>query len=403
MEFSTFPERMGGIRNVLWHHPSRIRVMKPVLKSSAQELAAAAIREEICAGRWDDRLPGARVLAQRMGLSPPTVAGALSILAAEGWLAKPGERHAYRVVKKRRAKTAGSSPSKSKRLLILTHEEAALLTETSRKILELLREAATKKGWIVESQVVDFLHAKRAKNQWDRLIQTDPDTSVIALYGRTALAEWAIRRKVRMLFLGGVTNGLPVPMVGVRSSQLAEVAFERLAALGHWRIVFPLCDRAESFKAPLRELTRKAVESTGNTYVPSYHNPESDYLKPDVTWRMVESAFATRPPSAFIFLDWKELVTTICYLSSRKLRVPDDVSLVLLNDQMEAAWFHPPLSRFQFPQQKLVRTMISWLENESGNAVAPTTMDADFIEGNSIAPPQETRPQAKSPANPWKT
>lgn len=383
--------------------PIEFCVMKPIRKSSTQELAAAAIREEITAGRWEDRLPGARVLAQRMGLSPPTVAGALAILAAEGCLTKPGERHAYRVVKKRRAKTAGSSHSKSKRLLILTHEEAAFLTETSRKVLELLREAAAKKGWIVESQVVDFLHAKRAQNQWDRLIQTDPDTSVIALYGRTALAEWAIRRKVRMMFLGGVTNGLPIPMVAVRSSQMAQMAFERLAALGHWRIVFPLCDRAESFKAPLRELTRKAVESTGNTYVPSYHNPESDYLKPDVTWRIVESAFASRPPSAFVFLDWKELVTAHCFLSSRKLRVPDDVSLILLNDQMEADWFHPPLSRFRFPQQKLVRTMISWLENESGNPATQITLIADFIEGNSIAPPSGTPPQAKPPGNPWKT
>lgn len=377
--------------------------MKPVHKSSAQELAAASIREEIIAGRWDDRLPGARVLSQRMGLSPPTVAGALSLLAAEGWLTKPGERHAYRVVKKRRAKTAGSSRTKYKRLLILTHEEIGVLTETSRKILELLREAAAKKGWLVESQVVDFLHAKRAQNQWDRLIQTDPNTSVIALYGRTALAEWAIRRKVRMMFLGGVTNGLPIPMVAVRSSQMAEMAFERLAALGHWRIVLPLCDRAESFKAPLRELTRKAVESTGNTYVPSYHNPESDYLKPDVTWRMVESVFATRPPSAFVFLDWKELVTTYCFLSSRKLRVPEDVSLVLLNDQMEAAWFHPSLSRFRFPHQKLVRTMISWLENESGNTTDRITLDTEFIEGNSIGPPREVLPPSRPAANPWKT
>lgn len=377
--------------------------MKPVIKSSTQELAAAAIREEIVAGRWEDRLPGARVLARRMGLSPPTVAGALAMLASEGWLSKPGERHAYRVVKKRRGGSKTEVTAKSRRLLILTHEEPGFLTETSRKTLEQLRETATKKGWLVESQVVDFLHVKRAPNQWDRLIQTDPDTSVIALYGRTALAEWAIRRKVRMLFLGGVTNGLPVPMVAVRSSQMAELAFERLAALGHWRIVFPLCDRAESFKGPLRELTRKAVESTGNTYMPGYHNPESDYLTPDVTWRIVESCFATSPPSAFVFLDWKELVTAHCFLSARKLRVPDDVSLVLLNDQMEAAWFHPPLTRFRFPQQKLVRTMINWLETESAQHTERITLNADFIEGNSIGPPSDGPSQAKRAANPWKS
>jgi DNA-binding LacI/PurR family transcriptional regulator len=376
--------------------------MKPVAKSSAVMLAATAIREEIESGRWDGRLPGARILAKRLGLSPPTVAVALAQLAADGWLEKPGERHAYRVVRKRRTGGRKSSPPASKRLLLLTHELQELLTETSRRILEQIRESATKKGWLVESQVVDFLHVKRARNQWDRLIQVDPGTSVIALYGRTALAEWAIRRKARMMFLGGVTNGLPVPITAVKSSQMAETAMERLAALGHWRIVFPLCDRAESFKVPLRELTRRAVESTGNTYVQGYHNPETDYLKPDVTWRLVESAFKTLPPSALVFLDWKELVTAFCFLSSRKLRIPEDVSLVLLNDQMEAEWFHPPLTRFRFPEGKIVRAMISWLENDTGNHPLQTTLTADIIKGATIAPPRDERRAPATPINLWK-
>lgn len=86
----------------------------------------------------------------------------------------------------------------------------------------------------------------------------------------------------------------------------------------------------------MRTVTRQAVEATGHHYAASYHNPESDYSAPDVTGRIVEAAFAANPPTALVLLDWQELVAAHCVLSRLRLRVPHDVSLVLLNDQTEA-------------------------------------------------------------------
>ena len=68
--------------------------------------------------------------------------------------------------------------------------------------------------------------------------------------------------------------------------------------------------------------------------------------------------------------------------------MPDDVSLVLLNDQTEAEWFQPALCRFRFPERRLVHTMVAWLEGrlvagESGRITLP----AEFIEGGTMAAP----------------
>jgi len=350
------------------------------------DLAAAALREGILSGQWTGRMPGARVLAKRLEVSPPTVAAALERLAADGLLVKPGERHAYQVAE---ARGPASLAKRTRRLLMLTHEEPGALTETSRRILEVLRVRMLGKGWQVDSQVVDFLHVKHPQRSWDRIIETDQDTSVIALYGRPPLAEWAIRRKVRMFFLGGTPGDLPMPMVGVKSSRLLESALSRLTALGHWKVVIPLCDRAEAFKDSMRIATRMAIEAAGHHYVASYHNPESGYLKPDVTGRIIESAFAVDPPTAMVFLDWKELVTAHCVLSKLKLSVPGDVSLVLLNDQTEAQWFVPELCRFRFPERRLVNTMVAWLEGrlvlgETGRV----SLEAEFIEGGTMMPPK---------------
>lgn len=360
--------------------------MKPVIRTRTLDLAVSALRDEILAGQWSGQLPGTRILAKRLGISPPTVAAALEQLAADGLLVKPGERKAYQV-----AATRGQSPGKSRtrRLLILTPEEPSALIETSRKILEALRVRMLGKGWLVDSQVVDYLHVKHPQRSWDRIIQVDQDTWVIALYGRRPLAEWSIRRKVRMFFLGGTPGDLPMPMVGVKSSRLLELALSRLMELGHWKVLIPLCDRSETFKEAMRDVTRRAVEGKGHNYLASYHNPESDYLTPDVTGRIIESAFAVDPPTALVFLDWKELVTAYCVLSKLKLSVPNDVSLVLLNDQTEAGWFLPELCRFRFPERRIVNTMVAWLEGRSKlGETAQVSLLADFIEGGTMTPPK---------------
>jgi hypothetical protein len=58
------------------------RLPRPSLSSQA----AAALRAEIENGVWGERLPGERLLAQRLGVSRPTLRAALDSLTDEGWL-----------------------------------------------------------------------------------------------------------------------------------------------------------------------------------------------------------------------------------------------------------------------------------------------------------------------------
>ena len=357
--------------------------MKQIAKTSAVDLVAEALRTECTSGKWKDRLPGTRVLAGRLGVSPPTVSAALAKLAAAGILSGGGERRAYRVAKKSSAARASGVSNDRKCLLILTHEDLGQLMDISRHIIEKLWDRMSGKGWKVEVRTLDYLHVKKMQRSWDRLIDVDRHTSVIAIYGRVPLAEWAVKRNVRMLFLGGVTGGLPVSMVAVRASTMVADAMAKLTALGHKRIVIPLCDRTESFKASIQEVTRKAIESAGSQYVQSYHNPDSDYLTPDVTWRIIESVFSKEAPTAFVLLDWKELITVHCLMTRLGLKIPEDVSVVLLNEPSEIAWFHPALAHFRYPVRRFILELARWLEDES-REVRTISLSADYVEGNSI-------------------
>ena len=66
--------------------------------------------------------------------------------------------------------------------------------------------------------------------------------------------------------------------------------------------------------------------------------------------------------------------------------MPGDVSIVLLNDQMEAGWFSPELTRFRFPVRRIVKTIVGWLTAGAG-ADLLDSLAADFIGGATIAPP----------------
>jgi hypothetical protein len=362
--------------------------VKTISKPSAADLVADELAKECASGNWDERIPGIRRLANRLGVSPPTIAAAMAKLVEAGILEGGGERKAFRVARKPSGKPKTTKPSGTKRLLILAHDDLDRLVDITRRVVEMLRERMTRKGWIVDMQVVDFLHVKHMQRSWDKIIDVDPNTSVIAIYGRDPLAAWAAKRKIRILFLGGSTGPHPVSMVAVSSSTMAADALAKLTALGHTRIVIPLCDRTAAFKEGMRQVTQRAIEDAGGVYVKNYNNPESDYLTPDVTWRILDSVFAKQTPTALVLLDWKELITVHCYISQQGMKVPDDVSLVLLNEPMEADWFHPKLARFRFPVRRLVGEMAKWLEGDK-TTVSHVSLAADYVDGLSIqAPPK---------------
>ncbi|MFD0893189.1 substrate-binding domain-containing protein [Luteolibacter ambystomatis] len=357
-----------------------------IKRVGAVEAAATALREMVAAGKWADRLPGTRVLAGQLGVSQPTVQLALLELAKDGVLESAGERKAYRV-KSRGASLSKESGPKGKRVILLTHQAIERTAESGRQVMEMLHRMLTPAGWQVDYRIVDFLHARTPHRSWDDLIGAEPGEQVVALFGRPALAEWAVKRGVKIIFLGGVTDGFEVPVVAVRSANLLAEAYRRLIALGHRRIVTQLCDRPQSYIDSMREAARMELEAAGLPYSPAYHTPDSEYLRPDVSWSIMESLFKRERPTALVLLDWRELVTAICFLSKIGLKVPEDVSVVLLNDQANAEWFQPPLARFKFPIARMARRLKAWLEGKWDPDGLRVGVAAEWVPGESIAPP----------------
>lgn len=365
--------------------PFIFRPVKPIQRVSVVESSAQALGDLLRAGHWQGRIPGTRLLAQQLGVSQPTLQKALQLLARQGVLEPAGERRAYRVAAKP-LKAGAPRTKEGKTIVILTHQELHLMVDSSQKILETLRKLLASKGWEVLFRQFDYLHAKAPHRSWESILGVDRSVPVIALYGRTCLAEWALALNIRIAFLGGVTDGLPVPKFSVSSPQMLGEAYRRLIELGHRLIVTPLCDRAASFSDSMKEAAQQQFERAGLAYSPTYTNPERDYLTPDVTRHLLESLYSQTPPTALVLLDWRELLTVFCFLSKLGLKVPGDVSLVLLNEQTDAEWFAPSLARFEFQPKRLVRRLYQWAEGKK-LPESKRILEAIWVPGESIGPP----------------
>jgi len=356
-----------------------------IKRIGAVEASAEALREMVASGRWPDRLPGTRVLAGLLGVSPPTAQQALLELAKDGTLESLGERKAYRVTKWD-GKAAGGLPVMVKRVFILTPDDIAKTADSGRQVVENLQRLLANSDWQVEFRTLDYIHARTPHRSWDDLIGAEPGDSVIALYGRSCLAQWALKRGVQTIFLGGTTDGLPVPVIAVKSAIMLGTAYQTLIDLGHRRIVTPLCDHPPIYSASIKEEARRRLEAVGAPYSPAYHNPESEYLRPDVTWSIMESLFKRERPTAIVLLDWQELVTVSCFLQHLKLTVPQDVSLILLNDQNNAEWYLPTLARFRFPILRFAKRLKAWLDGK-WEPLPTNSVQAEWLPGDSIGPP----------------
>jgi len=359
--------------------------MKRIQKSSVRDEVYKALRQECLSGKWETKLPGTRVLAANLGVSAPTVLKVLAELAHEGILIRLGDKKAYQINPNSRILLKNKPKNGKKCVLILSPSPVEDMVVTTRRVVELLKDAILKKKWDFKEQVIDYNNAKSVHKSWDQMIEVDPKTPIIAVYGKPVIAQWAAQNKMRILFIGGVTDE-HATMVAVSSSNIAAKAIDSLIALGHRHIALPLHDRAESLRKSVRAEMKPRIESLGEVYQPNYHNPSSAHFNRETVQRMVMGYSRSTMPTAFIFLDWREFITATSCFAQLGLKVPQDISVILLNDQLEAGWYLPEITRYTFPLEQFVKSISAWISDVSAKP-QEIILSPRRIEGESIAPP----------------
>lgn len=360
--------------------------MKPILRKTVADQTRERLLQSLADGLWTDRMPATRMLCETLQVSAHTLGKALEALVAEGYLVSDGPKRRLRVA----PKATGPLPPQIEaatplRVLCMSRDP---LHQMPRMGLEFLSHLRT---WLPHMDLryhgVTFDSARKPRSAWDKLLDLERPDHLLILEGSADVANWAVKRGIPAVFLGGETGGHPIPMVGGAIGRLLLDTLAELLRLGHVRICLPLFGRNAEFSEALRRLAAKAFGEAAVPFAPTYHMPTAARSEADVIWRVMDGLAAQAMPTAMIFLMWDEFIATQCWFMAKGLRIPDDVSVVLIGGGGTTVWYRPKLTHAVYPAAAAAELVAGWMVNGPPAGGAKVHLPMELVRGESVAPP----------------
>ncbi|MEI7957344.1 MAG: substrate-binding domain-containing protein, partial [Verrucomicrobiota bacterium] len=236
---------------------------------------------------------------------------------------------------------------------------------------------------------VTFDGSRKPRSAWDRLVELEQPDQMLVMEGSLDLAKWAAAGRVPTVFLGGNPADTGIPTVGVHAGEAIADMLTELLAMGHERICLLMLGRNPDFVAGMRNLFRRVFDEAGKTFVPTYHVPAVVASDPEVVWSVMAQLVATRVPTALIFFMWDEFLAAQCFLAAKGLRIPTDVSVVLLGGGESNLWYRPKLTYFAYPSERAAELAAHWIEDGPPTGKSTVSLPLKLVRGESVAPPPQ--------------
>lgn len=353
------------------------------------EQVAEYLRGEMLRGRWGEMLPGTPRLSEQLGVNHKTVAAALRLLEREGLLVGQGAG------RKRRIALPDADAAHPMRVGILVYEPADHLLGYIVELRHALAEAGhdaivvseLRRAQVEEGNpeaVTD--PAKRVARISQLVKQTAADAWVVMAGSREVL-EWFSAQPTPTMALFGRRRGLPIAGTGPDKPQVIAVATRKLIELGHRRIVL-LCRRmrrlpepGESERAFLGELRAHGIQPG------SYHLPDWEESI-DGFYGVLESLFRLTPPTAILIDEVPFFAATQQFLARRRIRVPEDVSLICTDPDPSFVWCRPSIAHIRWDSRPVERRIVRWAATVSRGKqdLRQMSTPAEFVPGGTIGP-----------------
>ncbi|MFK7849844.1 MAG: substrate-binding domain-containing protein [Akkermansiaceae bacterium] len=344
---------------------------------SASEQVADHLREELIRGTWSGTMPGETQLLAKLGVGRDTIKIALTLLEKEGILINQGPGRRRRISLPKSLKT---SPL---RIGILCYDEN---DRASRTLIELFHS-------LIERGHTAFFAGKTSEQlglnvqRISRLIENTKADAWIVSAGPRDILEWFVKRKIPVFSLFGARIGLPIGGIGPNHGPALREAVRKLVKLGHRRIV-SLNNRGRHTDEPgytdqliFEEMETESIPWSSYNF-PSWDNDQDGFR------RCLDSLFAHTPPSALIIEEPTYFFATLQFCGDKKLRVPENVSLICSEHAASFDFAKPSLSYIAWDYRPMVRRMTQWADNISRGKEdkRQTRIKTNFVEGGTIGP-----------------
>lgn len=357
-------------------------------KKTIPEQFADRLLSDIVQGKFGALLPSVRELVERYKLNPVSIHKGVKILVEQGVLVSRGPRRRLAIAQR----PASKEPCGCKlpgvpccRPLIFVGADPSEMNSTLMMATNDIQQASRANGGGCMTVALGGLSpGAKAEVVKAALLEHKP-SHVLLLYCDQEVYEWVARRQVKVALMGGTIVSRKVEVLSADLSLLACAAFEDLQALGHRRFRLVMlgrpADRAEKLR--LEEFSiAQGVDAQGvfdgTLDLPSMSRVLADSLQAGVT--------------AFAFPRPEEFVLAKAYFDTVGVKVPADVSVVMLlsgpYDFMQAK--QP--AHFKISKEAIISLVLGWFEfGENRSERCTRDVIPSYVRGKTVGPAKPLR------------
>jgi GntR family transcriptional regulator, arabinose operon transcriptional repressor len=328
------------------------------------------VREAIDSGvfRPGEQMPSTKELSEQLEVSLVTAHRALQELVSAGVLQRTQGKGTF--VHDRYSKDRIISDC---RLGLVLNKDASLADFYHGQILEGVRQAAQN----LSVDLILLRYGEDVRRECNGFLYMSPQPEELAAFAQRS------GRKLPMLVVGSASPAKAAPAIEVDNADLARQAVNYLAGLGHTRIGYVggtvelsnNRERLEGFLEACKTLNLSAAEQ---------------HVLKASGWRLDENDQATLVrmlsgagrPTAVFAAGYYLALNVYSAAASVGLRIPEDLSVVGVDDPPSAAHLSPPLSTLREPLAQVglaaVTAVYEFLRQENG-ALAGKVLKGELV------------------------
>jgi DNA-binding LacI/PurR family transcriptional regulator len=345
------------------------------------EQCADLLRDSLSQGRWQGPMPGVIRLAQELDVSTHTLRAALRLMESEQLIAMSEDGRS------RIATGKASQIGRQQRIGILLVNSFADESPHSIQFFINLHRSLECAGFLpfFSSPTSQTSLRRDVAKVRDYISKTPADAWIVSC-GTNEILKWFAEQPFPSFALFGRREEVQLASAGPEKGPAVVEATRELIRLGHQRIVF-LCRQLRRLPAPgpveqgfLAEMAAHGLS------VSEFNLPDWDETAGGLH-SLLNSLFQITPPTAMIIDELPPLIATQQFLALRRMRVPEQVSLVTTDYDTSFSLCQPTIAHINWQQEPIIRRTIQWVQNVSCGREdrRPTKSIAKFVVGGTIA------------------
>lgn len=355
----------------------------PKRNSLVQE-TAVTLKRWIADGVLKDVLPGELDLKERLRVGRDTLRLALQLLADEGWVepSAKGRRRRIHVQKVSQLNKRASGGLPVTFLSPNSVEQGQTLVEmeeTQKRLVETGRE--------LQFVSQNIFHHKNPERQFETLVQTHPSAAWVLYASTSQIQNWFAKKGLATLIHGWPYLGVNLPYVAKSWEPAGFHAGLQLIRHGHRNIgLFEYVERgagAMLIEQGLRRALKTADNGAKLLMFKDERTPKSIALAYEAAFKLKDR------PTALVLTSSSHVLTGLSWLVSKGIRVPDDVSLIVLPNDTWYAELYPPLCHYKLNTKSFahgVAERVLELVKHGRVSHKSLAVPVEFVPGATIGP-----------------